>query len=90
MGFDIFQKQEEDYGLIAYPGPLFPNNFAELEKLERGGFYIVEVEDKETKTTWRPIQVYNVEKISIDCNNKTPEQIAQDAAFKEAMLENFT
>src|SRR3989338_5743067 len=32
----------EGYGTIAYPVPLFPNSFSELEKLEIGGFYIVE------------------------------------------------
>ena len=50
-GFDYYagghvhivdDKQVEGYGRIVYPGPLFPNSFAELEKLERGGFYIVE------------------------------------------------
>ena len=132
----IFQKQEDNYGLITYPGPLFPNSFAELEKLERGGFYIVETVEAQqetateadtaaggqegadikfpkeiygvshgwdhtqtealmnrperegrkeeaqktpkTKITWHPIQVYNIEKISIDCNNKTPEQIEEE------------
>ena len=29
------------YGLIAYPGALFPNNFQELEKFQGGGFYLV-------------------------------------------------
>lgn len=78
----IFQKQEEGYGLIAYPGPLFPNNFAELEKLERGGFYIVDVDFKEgeleTNAIWYPIQIYNIEKIEIECDNKTPEQIEEE------------
>ncbi|MBL7054945.1 DNA repair exonuclease [Candidatus Woesearchaeota archaeon] len=102
----IFQKQEEDYGLISYPGPLFPNSFAELEKLERGGFYIAETTEVQsenssegdherecrlnnsqaqtptqpikTKITWHPIQIYNIEKIRIDCNNKTPEQIEEE------------
>ena len=78
----IFEKQEQDYGLMAYPGPLFPNNFAELEKLERGGFYIVEVnKENETYTSkinWLPIQVYNIEKTHIDCNNKTPEQVEEE------------
>lgn len=67
----VDDKQIEGYGRIAYPGPLFPNSFAELEKLERGGFFIVEDED----VTWEPIQIYNVEKIPIDCNHKTPPQI---------------
>ncbi len=30
----------EAYKNIVYPGPLFPNNFSELEKLKQGGFYI--------------------------------------------------
>ena len=61
----------EGYGTIAYPGPLFPNSFSELEKLETGGFYIVE----DGKLRWEPIQVYNIHKIVIDCNQKTPEQV---------------
>ena len=82
----IFEKNENDYGLIAYPGPLFPNNFAELEKLERGGFYIVEVNKENehyiSKINWLPIQVYNIEKILIDCNNKTPEQVEEEIKNK--------
>ena len=79
-GFDYYagghmhivdEKQIDGYGKIAYPGPLFPNSFAELEKLERGGFYIVE----ENKLRWEPIQIYNVEKIQIDCNHLTPEEV---------------
>ena len=60
----------DGYGIIAYPGPLFPNSFSELEKLERGGFYIVD-----DNLTWHPIQVYNIHKIIIDCNQKNPEQV---------------
>lgn len=33
-----------DYGTLTYPGALFPNNFAEVEKYSRGGFYVVTVE----------------------------------------------
>src|SRR3989338_858711 len=61
----------EGYGTIAYPGPLFPNSFSELEKLETGGFYIVE----NNTLKWHPIQVYNINKIIIDCSQKNPEQI---------------
>jgi len=86
-GFDYYagghvhiveDKQIEGYGTIAYPGPLFPNSFAELEKLEIGGFYIVE----DSKLRWEPIQIYNVEKMRIDCNNKTPEQIKDEILNK--------
>src|SRR3989344_892912 len=79
-GFDYYagghvhiveDRQIEGYGRIAYPGPLFPNSFAELEKLERGGFYIVE----DNQLRFGPIQIYNVEKIQIDCNHSTPDDI---------------
>lgn len=32
------------YKNIVYPGPVFPNNFSELETLENGSFYIVDTE----------------------------------------------
>ncbi len=67
----VFNKKEKTYGIIAYPGPLFPTNFRELEKLGNGGFYIVEDE----KLEWQPIQIYTIYKINIDCNHKTIEEI---------------
>ncbi|MFH0868261.1 MAG: DNA repair exonuclease [Candidatus Woesearchaeota archaeon] len=67
----VKHENVQGYGLIAYPGPLFPNSFSELEKLETGGFYIVE----DNKLTWHPIQVHNIHKIIIDCSQKTPEQV---------------
>ena len=67
----VFDRNVEGYGLITYPGPLFPNSFKELEELKKGGFYIVE----DGKLDWKPIQVYGVHSIKIDCNNKTAEEI---------------
>jgi len=67
-----------------YSGPLFPNNFAELEKLKRGGFFIVENE----KPEWHPIQIYNVHSIHLDCHHKTPEQIKHDL-IKEIKDQEF-
>lgn len=61
----------EGYGTIVFPGPLFPNSFSELEKLETGGFYIVE----DQNLTYHPIQVHNIYKIKIDCNQKGTEQV---------------
>lgn len=77
----IFNKQEPGYGLIAYPGPLFPNSFSELEKLENGGFYIVEKTDK-LELKYEPIVIYNVFSLNIDCNNKSPEQIKAEIEEK--------
>ena len=79
-GFDYYagghvhivgDKKVEEYGLIVYPGPLFPNSFSELEKLGRGGFYIVE----DGRPRWEPIQIHNTFRIHIDCNKKTPQEI---------------
>lgn len=70
----VKDTQMEGYGTIAYPGPLFPNSFFELEELERGGFYIVE----DGNLRWEPIQIHNVHKIIIDCNNKNPEQVEDE------------
>ncbi len=67
----IFSKYEDGYGIISYPGALFPNNFAELEKFGRGGFYMV----NDGIPEWRPVQIYNAHNIHIDCENKTPEQV---------------
>jgi len=82
-GFDYYagghvhivdNKHIDGYGRIVYPGPLFPNSFAELEKLERGGFFIVE----DGNVRWEPIQIYNIFKINKDCNHKIPEQIKNE------------
>ena len=67
----VKETKIEGYGTIAYPGPLFPNSFSELEKLEIGGFYIVE----DDVLKWEPIQVYNIHKIILNCDGKNPEQI---------------
>jgi|TARA_B100001971_G_C18259042_1_gene584912 DNA repair exonuclease SbcCD nuclease subunit len=80
----VFNKEEKDYGLITYPGPLFPNNFKELEELGNGGFYIVE----DNKAEWHPIQIYNTFSIKINCENKTPEQVKEDV-LKEIKNKEF-
>ncbi len=67
----VKEANVEGYGTMAYPGPLFPNSFSELEKLETGGFYIVE----NNKPAWHPIQVYNICKLVVDCSGKSPEQV---------------
>src|SRR3989344_4517618 len=70
----VDNKQIDGYGTIAYPGPLFPNSFSELEKLERGGFYIVE----DGKLRWEPVQIHNVHKIAKNCDGISPEQVCEE------------
>lgn len=68
---EVIDKELEPYGRIVYPGPLFPNNFKELEKLQRGGFYIYE----DGNLSYEPLQIKNVFSISLDCSNMAPEQV---------------
>jgi exonuclease SbcD len=68
----------EGYGVIAYPGPLFPNNFKELEQLGNGGFFLVE----DNQPRFEPIVIYNTFNIFIDGNHKTPEKIRNEILDK--------
>ncbi|MBN2422460.1 DNA repair exonuclease [Candidatus Woesearchaeota archaeon] len=61
----------DEYKNIVYPGPLFPNNFRELEELKRGGFYIYH----DGLIEYIPIQVKNVFSININAEHKTHEQV---------------
>ncbi|MBW2999231.1 DNA repair exonuclease [Candidatus Woesearchaeota archaeon] len=66
----VFKRKEEGFGLIAYPGALFPNNFKELEQFGRGGFYIIDNDNIEHY----PIQIHNTYSINLDCNHKSAKQ----------------
>lgn len=61
----------DDYNHVVYPGPVFPNNFSELEKLKKGGFYIYE----DGLISYEPVSVCNVYCMKKDCNDKIPEEI---------------
>ncbi|MDP6642120.1 MAG: DNA repair exonuclease [Candidatus Nanoarchaeia archaeon] len=72
----VYAKQHEGYGTIAYPGPLFPNNFKELEELKQGGFFIVDVTNNITKHI--SIKIKEVSSLLIDANNQIPSQIEKE------------
>ena len=59
----------EGYKNIVYPGPVFPNSFSELEKLERGGFYFF---DEEPKFVELPIPL---KKIVLNCDGLAPDEV---------------
>ena len=71
----IQQKSTPEHPLIAYPGPLFPNSFKELEELKKGGFYIVDVHQHNTTLTHIPIVLKEIISLNIDAENKSPEEI---------------
>jgi len=78
-------KQIKDYGLVVYPGPLFPNNFSELEK-ESGGYFIYD----NGNLIFKPVDVIKTHSIEIDCANKAPEQINSQiiSELKNKKLDN--
>ena len=67
------QINPEGYGPITYPGALFPNNFAEVEKYSHGGYYLME----DSELSWIPVKVIEHKHFNIDCNHVTPEQIRE-------------
>jgi len=69
----------EGYRNVVYPGPLFPCNFAELEKLERGGFYFFE----EGLVSYQPVEVKKVVKIVVDAHHKSVPEA--EGLLKEAL-----
>ena len=75
----VRHKTLEDYGTIAYPGPIFPNNMEEIETLGHGGFYIVETDAENTpKLNWIPVKVYDTVCLELDCMGKTPDGITDE------------
>ncbi|MBW3015094.1 exonuclease SbcCD subunit D [Candidatus Woesearchaeota archaeon] len=64
----------EGYKNVVYPGPIFPNNFSELEKLGNGGFYIIE----DDVISYEPILIHNTFNIQIDADHKSPDMIERE------------
>jgi DNA repair exonuclease SbcCD nuclease subunit len=71
----IFNEFKEDYGLIAYPGPLFPNSFKELEELRHGSFYIL---DDKLNIKKIELKLKDVLPFFINSENKTIEEVEKE------------
>ncbi len=74
----LTESEQPNYGFLTYPGALFPNNFAELEKYSHGGYYLIEADERSQKIDWVQVKVMEHLPIKIDCSHKTPEVIAFD------------
>ena len=70
----VYSKFHEDYGLIAYPGPLFPNNFKELEDLRNGGFFLVDVQGDNLEAEYRSLVFYEVASLNVDVSGLNSEE----------------
>jgi DNA repair protein SbcD/Mre11 len=71
-------KEMPGFGIIANTGPLFPNNFRELEKLGSGNFYIVEGNERHLAVYPQQVTVHNVHTIAVDCAHKSPEEVESE------------
>ncbi len=72
-GGHIHYTKERDNPKIVFPGPTFPENFSELEKLSSGSFKIVEVDDnKNISTKLKKLHVKNVIKFNFDFDGFDP------------------
>ncbi len=69
----VFEKKEGK-SVLVYPGPLFPNNFREIEHLGVGSLYIV----TDGKPEFYPIQVYPPLSLHVNGEDKIPEQIEEE------------
>lgn len=71
----IFDSNPEEFGLVTYPGALFPNNFSELETYKGGGFYIVEVHNNDiTNLRHEFIELKKVETLKLNVDGKTSSE----------------
>ena len=72
------QREIPGYGTITYPGALFPNNFAEIEKYSRGGYYLITVDHGEQQVIWQPVEVIQHRSLIFPCQHKSPEVVTFD------------
>jgi len=76
----------EGYQNVVYPGPLFPNSFSELEKLEGGGFYLVE----DGTPRFVPVILHPISNIEVNSEYQTPQQLTEELLRQtERPLENM-
>ena len=83
----VDQQKVEGYGLFGIPGPIFPNNFQELEKLKNGGFYIYgdvykddhysNANHSDPALEFIPVCLHPVHSIHIEAHGKTPSQVEE-------------
>jgi DNA repair exonuclease SbcCD nuclease subunit len=76
-GFDYYalghiHKPYKSDEKIVYPGPLFPNNFGELEELRNGGFFIVNVDGKKLSFEREEIKLKEILALDFNADGKNP------------------
>ena len=77
-------KNFNNYGTLTYPGALFPNNFAEMEKYGQGGFYLIENDNVE----WIKLNSFQHQSYVFNCHHLTAEKIEQQCLNMNDDLKN--
>ncbi len=74
----VYHKKHENYGVISYPGPIYPNNFQELEKLKHGGFYIIDIKNNNLDIKHIPLKVIDTVSHYINAEDKSPAELEEE------------
>jgi len=82
-GFDYYAmghihqpfNQKINGKLIVFPGPLFPNNFSEVEELGSGGFVIATYKNGKISVERQEIKLKDTLLIEADASGQTPEMV---------------
>jgi DNA repair protein SbcD/Mre11 len=77
----------EGYGQIVYPGPIFPNNFKELEDLKYGSYHFYD----NGKTSSIPVEIHKVFSIKLNCDTieefeSELNKITRENEFKDQII----
>jgi DNA repair protein SbcD/Mre11 len=64
-----------EYGPLTYPGALFPNNFAEVEKYSYGGYFYIERTLDSQNISWIPVEIIKHVPITLKCQGKSPQAV---------------
>ena len=66
-------------GILSYPGPLFPNNFKELEELKEGSFNLIDIKDDKIVNFDRvPIKIIDIRTYFFNADDKNPLELERE------------
>lgn len=74
------------YGTIVYPGPLFPNNFKELEDKTHG--FVIYDDSKSEKIQYISLDIFPIKSFVFNAETKTPEILTTEILEKINNINN--
>lgn len=76
---------KKDGKIFAYPGPTFPNNFEEMEKLKTGFALLIDLKNNNVEVV--KLDNFNVINLKIDANNKNPFSLTNEIIEKISQID---